>query len=423
MSVQIKTTRNMTPSPSKVFISYSHDSVEHKEFVSRFAQRLRKDGVDAQIDQYVGGRPPEGWPRWMLDKLDWAEFVLLICTETYYRRFRGHPEIGSLRELPCKDVKPLTFHLVPDQGSAQAAQHGNVISDPSFTIANRLLPYLVDRKEQNDLLREAIDSHRQQHCETPLVCFFHGSPEQCLPEYQKCLEEEYLASLLGLPRENVIHFKVVPWPASGNLGLGSAATQKSSCGQFLDRLARRIYDEIRILGGRDETVEEVLSWAEKISVEIKAYPEPLAIAFYLDTADFFVYPKKFLDWFVSFWATVSVNPYHGCLVFVFVTHRREPPKGLFGFLRNLLPDPCRERLANRPGSLGYGRVLPELDSISGRHITEWTHTYRLRIEKHWKRPAFTLNGALQDHLDKNGSKLSMRQFATVTSSMLRTSDN
>src|SRR5258708_4046600 len=26
----------------------------------------------------------------MLDKLDWAEFVLLICTETYYRRFRGH---------------------------------------------------------------------------------------------------------------------------------------------------------------------------------------------------------------------------------------------------------------------------------------------------------------------------------------------
>jgi hypothetical protein len=87
--------RNMAPSPPKVFISYSHDSTEHKALVLRFAQRLRKDGVDAQIDQFVGGRPREGWPRWMLDKLDWAEFVLLICTETYYRRFRGHEAPGT----------------------------------------------------------------------------------------------------------------------------------------------------------------------------------------------------------------------------------------------------------------------------------------------------------------------------------------
>src|SRR4029077_14705539 len=87
----------MAPSPPRVFISYSHDSTEHKELVLRFAQRLRKDGVDAQIDQFVGGRPMEGWPRWMLDKLDWAEFVLLICTETYYRRFRGHEVPGRGR--------------------------------------------------------------------------------------------------------------------------------------------------------------------------------------------------------------------------------------------------------------------------------------------------------------------------------------
>jgi hypothetical protein len=60
----------MAPSPSRAFISYSHDSTEHEELVLRFARRLRKDGVDAQIDQFVGGRPTEGWPRWMLDKLD-----------------------------------------------------------------------------------------------------------------------------------------------------------------------------------------------------------------------------------------------------------------------------------------------------------------------------------------------------------------
>src|SRR5271165_2609788 len=79
----------------RVFISYSHDSSEHTELVLRLAHRLRNDGVDAQIDQSVSGRPSEGWPRWMLDKIDWAEFVLLVCTETYYRRFRGQEESGK----------------------------------------------------------------------------------------------------------------------------------------------------------------------------------------------------------------------------------------------------------------------------------------------------------------------------------------
>ena len=114
--------RDMAPLPPRVFISYSHDSTQHKELVLRFAKRLRKDGVDAQIDQYLGGRPQGGWPRWMLDKLDWADFVLLICTETYYRRFRGHEEAGTgkgvdwegqLITLEIYNAKSRTAKFVP----------------------------------------------------------------------------------------------------------------------------------------------------------------------------------------------------------------------------------------------------------------------------------------------------------------------
>lgn len=85
----------MAQTPPRVFISYSHDSAENADGVLNLAERLRRDGIDAQIDQYVIGTPHEGWPRWMLDKIDWADFVLLICTETYYRRFRGHEEPGK----------------------------------------------------------------------------------------------------------------------------------------------------------------------------------------------------------------------------------------------------------------------------------------------------------------------------------------
>jgi hypothetical protein len=49
--------------PPRVFVSYSHDTVEHQERVLTFADRLRADGVDAEIDQY-NVAPPKGWPLW-----------------------------------------------------------------------------------------------------------------------------------------------------------------------------------------------------------------------------------------------------------------------------------------------------------------------------------------------------------------------
>ena len=125
----------MTASPPKVFISYSHDSAEHIELVLRFAERLRKDGIDAQIDQYVGGRPPGGWPRWMLDKLEWANFVLLICTEPFYRRFRGKdPDMGrgvdwegQLITLEIYGAKSRTLKFIP---VIFGAEERNFIPEP-----------------------------------------------------------------------------------------------------------------------------------------------------------------------------------------------------------------------------------------------------------------------------------------------------
>ena len=79
----------------RVFISYSHDSEQHRERVLALSERLRLDGIETILDRYVNGSPSEGWPRWMLDGLDAANRVLLICTPTYYRRFRGHEEPGK----------------------------------------------------------------------------------------------------------------------------------------------------------------------------------------------------------------------------------------------------------------------------------------------------------------------------------------
>lgn len=56
---------------------------------------MREDGLQTVLDQYVNGTPEKGWSCWMLDKLDKATYVLVICAEIDYRRFRGHEEPGK----------------------------------------------------------------------------------------------------------------------------------------------------------------------------------------------------------------------------------------------------------------------------------------------------------------------------------------
>ncbi len=68
-----------------VFISYSHDSTEHMDRVLALSDRLRDEGIDCILDQYETS-PSQGWTRWMDRNIRDADFVLMVCTETYYRR-------------------------------------------------------------------------------------------------------------------------------------------------------------------------------------------------------------------------------------------------------------------------------------------------------------------------------------------------
>jgi hypothetical protein len=86
----------MASNPPKVLISYSHDSREHKDRVLGLSNRLREEGIDCTIDQYLLV-PAEGWPRWMEKQIRESDFVLMVCTETYYRRVLGEEDPGRGR--------------------------------------------------------------------------------------------------------------------------------------------------------------------------------------------------------------------------------------------------------------------------------------------------------------------------------------
>lgn len=92
-SVEEELPMTATPSP-RVFISYTHDSEGHANNVLQLANRLRNDGIEAHIDQYVQN-PSEGWPLWMDNEIEVADFVLVVFTERYAAKAKEAKRSGG----------------------------------------------------------------------------------------------------------------------------------------------------------------------------------------------------------------------------------------------------------------------------------------------------------------------------------------
>lgn len=75
------------PNPA-VFISYSHDSPEHKAWVLKLATDLRAAGIDASIDQWDLA-PGQDVVTFMHDGIAKSDRVLLVCSEQYVRKSEG----------------------------------------------------------------------------------------------------------------------------------------------------------------------------------------------------------------------------------------------------------------------------------------------------------------------------------------------
>src|SRR3990167_891528 len=69
----------------KVFISYSHDSQEHKKWVLELAIKLRDNGIDATIDQWEL-TPGADIPLFVETHLKNSDYVIMVCTENYVKK-------------------------------------------------------------------------------------------------------------------------------------------------------------------------------------------------------------------------------------------------------------------------------------------------------------------------------------------------
>ena len=94
----------------KIFISYSHDSPEHRRWVSELGAKLRHNGIDAILDQWDLG-PGDDVTQFMERGIMDSDRVLVICTDSYVSKANaGEGGVGYERMI-------VTAQLVQDLGT------------------------------------------------------------------------------------------------------------------------------------------------------------------------------------------------------------------------------------------------------------------------------------------------------------------
>jgi hypothetical protein len=102
----------MTIDVPKVFISYAHESAEHKAHVLAFAEFLHHSGITAVLDLWAADTRQD-WYSWAIREMTEADFVLVVASGRYRMTGDGNgpnaehrgvqSEAALLRELVYRD--------------------------------------------------------------------------------------------------------------------------------------------------------------------------------------------------------------------------------------------------------------------------------------------------------------------------------
>jgi hypothetical protein len=225
----------------KVFISYSHDSPEHREWVRKLAEGLMRNGIDTILDQW-DLRLGANLPRFMENSLVKSDRVLVVCTDTYLEKSgEGVGGVGY-------ETTILTAELIQDQRTTKfipivrnvALQRktplclaGRVYIDFSVdseydTALNRLIHeiYGVDQKPKPKLGKNPFGSDDQgpPQLEEDSTVFFYNRFCSAFPGVRgiSWFESEVAVDrLMILLKEPLVFQRVTPiwWWRRGNGGI------------------------------------------------------------------------------------------------------------------------------------------------------------------------------------------------------------
>lgn len=241
---------------AKVFISYSHDSAEHSERVLRFADALRRHGVDAEIDQYHV-RPPQGWTAWCEEQLrpQVSSHVLMICTKTYHDRVqnrvaadegRGVYWEGGIIHNYVYDAKanhrfiPLLFDGATTEYIPIAIRNHTYYRVSQFDLADRGYEALYrDLTEQPHITKPALGNTESLAAREPLTTFPPLIASSRLPSATLLIGRESEMAMLdaawsGDDRKNVVTIVAFGGVGKSTLAAHWAARKMNDIERYFD---------------------------------------------------------------------------------------------------------------------------------------------------------------------------------------------
>jgi hypothetical protein len=145
----------MSVSPPRVFISYSHDSAAHKQWVLSFATTLVNRGIDAVLDQW-DLKPGDDLPQFMEQNLVAANYVVMVCTQRYVAKANaGEGGVGyekmimtssSLSKIAANKVIP----IVREKGDP---------STPTFLVTKRYIDFTNNSEPDMEFALDELLRH------------------------------------------------------------------------------------------------------------------------------------------------------------------------------------------------------------------------------------------------------------------------
>lgn len=105
----------MSESP-RVFISYSHQDSEYENRILDFTNKLRAEGIDANVDLYEES-PADGWPRWMENQIQEATYVLVFAANLTTTSFALQTREKESHGRPASFIRTYMMPNVKTQNS------------------------------------------------------------------------------------------------------------------------------------------------------------------------------------------------------------------------------------------------------------------------------------------------------------------
>lgn len=134
---------------SKVFISYSWDNSLHKDWVINLMNRLRNEGVCAEIDISITQQGTINLNRMMLEKIRDSDFVIIVLTENYKDRAENYQGgVGLETTLLQNEILKNTKKIIPIKRSI--ANDNDVI--PYYLKGLNYTDFSLDHKFEESFL-------------------------------------------------------------------------------------------------------------------------------------------------------------------------------------------------------------------------------------------------------------------------------